>query len=213
MTTRNLAEAILDGGIRSVNFFNGRLLSGEDLSQEQEANSDERKRLGQASGDGIVSGLEVVASTTAGSSGAPVVTVQPGLAINRLGQTLALTNSVDVSLVASSAGATTSTQSLFATCTPPQSGPYVAGAGVYLLTIAPAAGREGRAPVSGLGNVSAFCNTRFNIEGVQFHLLQVNVAQSEFWNKRSPRTNVFTGSARLIRSARIWPARYNAPGE
>jgi hypothetical protein len=179
MTTRNLAEAILDGGIRSVNFFNGRLLSGEDLSQEQEANSDERKRLGQAIGDGIVTGLEVARSTTAGNSGAPVVTVQPGLAINRMGQTLALTKSVDMSLVSSSAGATTSTQSLFATCTPPQSGPYIAGAGVYLLTIAPATGSEGRAPVSGLGNVSAFCNTRYNIEGVQFHLLQVNVAQSE----------------------------------
>jgi len=179
MATRNLAEAILDGGIRSVNFFNGRLLSGEDLSQEQEANSDERKRLGQSIGDGIVTGLEVATSTAAGSSGTPVVTVQSGLAMNRLGQTLILTTSVDVSLVTSNTGATPPTQTLFVTCTPPQSGPYVAGAGVYLLTIAPAAGSEGRAPVNGLGNVSAFCNTRFNIEGVQFHLLQVNVAQSE----------------------------------
>ncbi|HZU03856.1 MAG TPA: hypothetical protein VFA10_29605 [Ktedonobacteraceae bacterium] len=179
MTTRYLTEAILDGGIRSVNFFNGRLLSGEDLSQEQEANSEERKRLGQAIGDGIVSGLEVAKSTTTGNSGLPVVTIQPGLAINRLGQTLVLTKSVDVSLVSSNAGATTSTQSLFVTCTPPQSGPYIAGAGVYLLTIAPAIGSEGRTPVSGLGNVGAFCNTRYNIEGVQFHLLQVNIPQSE----------------------------------
>src|SRR5689334_8128462 len=108
MATRNLAEAILDGGIRSVNFFNASLLSGEDLSQEQEANGEERKRLGQAIGDGIVSGLEVTTSTTAGNTGAPVLTVQPGLAINRVGQTLALTKSVDVSLVSSSAGATTS---------------------------------------------------------------------------------------------------------
>ena len=129
MTTRNLAEAILDDGIRSVNFFNGRLLSGEDLSQEQEANSEERKRLGKAIGDGIVTGLEVSPSTTAANTGTPVVTIQPGLAINRLGQTLALTKSVDVSLIASSAAGTTSTQSLFVTCTPPQSGPYVAGAG------------------------------------------------------------------------------------
>jgi hypothetical protein len=179
MTTRNLAEAILEDGIRSVNFFNGRLLSGEDLSQEQAANSEERKRLGRAIGDGIVSGLEVTASTTGGSTGAPRVTVQPGLAINRLGQTLRLTNSVDVSLIAASAGGTASTQSPFVTCTPPQAGPYIAGAGVYLLTIAPATGSEGRAPVSGLGNVSAFCNTRYTIEGVQFHLLQVSVAQSE----------------------------------
>ena len=32
-----LQQPLTDGGIRSVNFFNGRLLSGKDLSREQAA--------------------------------------------------------------------------------------------------------------------------------------------------------------------------------
>jgi hypothetical protein len=178
MATRNLTEAILDGGIRSVNFFNGRLLSGEDLSQEQVANAEERKRLGQAIGDGIVNGLEVAPSTTAGNTGLPRVTVQPGLAINRLGQTLMLTSGIEISLVAPSTTTTTSTSSLFVTCTPPQSGPYVAGAGVYLLTIAPAFGFAGRAPVSALnvpGAAYSTCGSKDVVEGVKFGLVWLDI--------------------------------------
>src|SRR5258708_36654535 len=62
---------------------------------------------------------------------------------------------------------------------PPQSGVYIAGAGVYLLTIAPATAGEGRAPVSGLGNVTAACNPRYTVEGVQFRLLQLDVTPAE----------------------------------
>ena len=38
MSAAELQTPILDGGIRSVNFFNGRLLTARDLSREQEAN-------------------------------------------------------------------------------------------------------------------------------------------------------------------------------
>src|SRR5437667_104216 len=90
MTTRNLAEAILDSGIRSIHFFNGRLLSGEDLSQEQDANQEERRRAGQAWGEGVAFGLEVAETTGISAKDAPVVTVEAGLAVNRGGPTLAL---------------------------------------------------------------------------------------------------------------------------
>jgi len=51
---------------------------------------------------------------------------------------------------------------------------YVAGAGVYLLTIAPAQATEGRAQTNGLDPTNVACNTDALVEGVQFRLLQVN---------------------------------------
>ena len=69
---------------------------------------------------------------------------------------------------------------LFQDCTPFQPGTYSAGAGVYVLTIAPAAQSEGRAKVSGLGNEDAACNIAFSVEGVQFHLLQIALPPSVF---------------------------------
>jgi len=48
MADRNvlqLQQPLKDGGIRSVNFFNGRLLSGKDLSREQQARREADARL------------------------------------------------------------------------------------------------------------------------------------------------------------------------
>ena len=161
-----------DADIRSVHFFNGRLLSAEDLSQEQNANRDPRLRLGQALGDGIAYGLEV--RETPGSPPlAAQVTITRGLAVNRGGQTLQLHNDTDVFLVRP-LDATTPQTSGFEECDPLKPGVYVAGAGLYLLTIAPASHPEGLAPVSGLGNLAAACNKRFDVESVQFKLLSLN---------------------------------------
>src|SRR5689334_12403521 len=102
MATRQLSEIILDGGIRSVKFFNGRLLSGEDLSKEQEAQRVERRRLGQAIGSGVVSGLDVTEAAGISTNAAPVLSITSGLAINREGQTLALSDGINLSLVKSS---------------------------------------------------------------------------------------------------------------
>lgn len=189
---------ILDGGTYSINFFNGRLLSAEDLSQEQCANRRGRRRLGRAIGDGVAFGLQV--SLTASSSPPPVpsVTIKAGLAVNREGQTLRLLKDVDVSLVrpastssspaltgfgecgsgqrllGESPSSATEEPAVFGECKPIEPGTYVAGAGVYILTIAPAVGSEGRAPVSGLGNIAATCNTRYQVEGIQFGMLALN---------------------------------------
>jgi hypothetical protein len=50
----------------------------------------------------------------------------------------------------------------------------VAGAGVYLLTIAPARSNEGRAPTNGLDPTNVRCNTDATVDGVQFRLLAIN---------------------------------------
>jgi hypothetical protein len=179
MSSVGLLQPILGGGLRTTNFFNGRLLSAEDLTSEQASNQQARARLARAIGDGIVFGLEVRPSASSTAS-VPSVTVQSGLAINRLGHVLALDvpeTGVDVTLVRPSpVGATQlPTSAPFSDCLPPRPGVYVAGTLVYLLVLTPAAGAEGRLPVSGVANIPPTCNTRFSVEGVQFRLLQVDV--------------------------------------
>src|SRR5215207_8978782 len=104
MSATELLEPILQGGIRSINFFNGRLLSAEDLSDEQNANRQGRALVGQAAGEGVVYGLEVARSST-GTNLSPVVTVSAGLALNRRGQALRLPSPTDVALARQADGA------------------------------------------------------------------------------------------------------------
>jgi hypothetical protein len=180
MTLTQLRTPILDGGIKSIHFFNGRLLSAEDLSQEKAANKQARQLLGQSVGDGIAHGLEVRVNSSQSSTQAPVVTVNAGLALNRQGQTLQLTKDVDVALVRPATSTASTVTALFADCQPLQQGPYVVGKGVYLLTIQAASGTEGKAPVSGLGNIDATCNAKYQIDGVQFRLIQLPITAAEF---------------------------------
>lgn len=176
MTPAELLKPILGGGTRSVNFFNGRMLSGEDMSREQEANREAHKQLGRAIGTGIAHGFEVARAASSGTNA--VVTVQPGLAINRTGRVLRLATPIDLSLVRPASGGAVASGSPFGECTPFQSGVYVSGSGVYLLTVAPARAAEGRAPVSGLQG-TADCNTKYLVDGVQFRLLQLDLSASD----------------------------------
>jgi hypothetical protein len=171
MSTRQLSEAITGGAIRSVNFFNGRLLSAEDLNLEQAARRQADALLGKALGEGIAFGLEVRQTASAGSL--PQVNIQAGLAINRRGQAVALADPVDLSLVQPSAAATVPAAA-FRDCKPTQPGVYVTGAGVYLLVMSPAAATEGRAPANGLGNTTPSCGARYKIDAVTFRLISVN---------------------------------------
>src|SRR5215207_5511962 len=168
----SLQQPILDGGIRSINFFNGRLLSARDLTREQSANREADRRLGQAVGEGIAYGLEV-SKSLASTQESPVVTVDSGLAINRIGQTLMLAGKTDVALVRRATPGMGGTEP-FGECAPLQSGTYVAGAGVYLLTLAPAQGTEGRAATHSLENANASCNTDTTVTAVQFRLIQLD---------------------------------------
>jgi hypothetical protein len=167
-----LQQPLADGGIRSVNFFNGRLLSGKDLSREQAARREADARLGRAVGDGVAYGLEIGRDRTLDKPAAPVLRIKAGLAVDRAGQTLRLPADVSVALTrrfgAADAGC------IFANCTPLTGGTYVAGAGVYLLTIAPAQMSEGRAATNGLDPTNVACNTDATVEAVQFRLININ---------------------------------------
>src|SRR5205807_1315751 len=58
-----------------------------------------------------------------------------------------------------------------------QSGVYIAGAGVYLLTVGPASATQGLAEVSGTNTGAAPCNSKYKADGVQFRLVQIDLPQ------------------------------------
>jgi hypothetical protein len=176
MSKIELLEPFLEEGIHNTNFFNGRLLSAEDMQREQAANRLQRQQLGQAIGDGVAHGLEV-RKNRADTSGV-IVSVSAGMAINRLGQALSLPADTDVALVrqkevvAADAG-------LFSPCRTPVATDLISPTGVYILVISPASGYEGQAPASGVvaGDLSARggCRRRDTVEGVQFRLVGVKL--------------------------------------
>ena len=167
-----LHDPILEDGIPFTAYFNGRLLSGEDLARDQQGNREARQRIGQAVGDGIAYGLEVFETAGQSTRTAPIVTVQPGVAVNRSGETLALRTQVDLRLVQSSGDSTGASATTFRVCDERRPGVYVVGDGIYVLAMACAEGAQGRALVSGLGNVASSCNVRTVVQGVQFRLVQ-----------------------------------------
>lgn len=168
-----LQQPLKEGGIRSVNFFNGRLLSSKDLTREQAARRESDWRLGLAAGEGVAFGLEVGRDTTHDKPGAPVTKVASGLAINRKGQALRLL--ADASVALTRRFDAIGENCLFAACEPIAAGTYyVQGAGVYVLTIAPAELSEGKAPTNGLDPTNVRCNTDATVEAVQFRLIPLN---------------------------------------
>jgi len=176
----NLLNPVPSKKIRSVNFFNGRLLAGEDLTTEQVTNRIAHGLLGKAIGDGVVYGLEVTISPQSNTVQSPVLSITPGLAINKNGGSLLLETNTDVALVRPPDGTNGNTVTpIFQDCTPTQTGNYIAGAGVYLLTIGPTTSPEGLAEVSGVSTTTAPCNTKYNIPGVQFRLISIDLQASE----------------------------------
>lgn len=163
---RQLLEPVTDQGVRSVKFFNGRLLVAEDLSQEQAANEARRRQLRRAVGVGVAYGLEV------SGKDARIITVEEGLAFNCQGQAVALGTRIDIDLVTAAEADTTFNNGRcpHQDCESVPSELYVAGEGVYVLLVSPTSTAEGRAEVSGLGNNPAKCNARYCVEGVQFRL-------------------------------------------
>lgn len=174
-----LNEALLetkDSGLWLVNFFNGKLLSAEDLSREQQARELLDRRLGQAVGEGVVRGLEVQIADAAKLR----LNVLAGLAINRRGRPLYLEadTRLDLTLPPAQPGPVTS----FKECDPRPTLGSSLDPGAYLLTLYPAEEGKERAEVSGLGNAVAPCHVRFMAQGVQFRLIPLATALSGYGN-------------------------------
>jgi len=149
----------------------GRLLSAADLRAEQEAQRAHHGRLGRAIGAGIMEGLEVRVESDGSAGRPPVLEIQPGLAINRKGQTLELPARESLALVRSREGDAPG-PCLFRDCSRPLETRVPVGVGLYVLLLAPADGFRERAPQSGLGGDGrvAGCGSRYAVEGVRFRL-------------------------------------------
>ncbi len=159
--------------IRTVNFFNGRLLTARTMDREQQARREADARIGFAMGDGIAAGLEVAFAGNTAPGNRPAATVEAGTAVNRNGHVLRLPARVTLALAEAPAPAADTIACLFDDCAPLATGDYVSGRGLYLLTIGPAFASEGRAEVSGMGDSAAHCATDATVEAVQFRLLLI----------------------------------------
>jgi hypothetical protein len=176
MTDIDLLTPLLDpqSGIRNPNFFNGRLLTAEDLRTFQTANRDQHYLLGRAVGDGVVQGM-MASLTSAGSAiAAPVVAVTAGLAVNRRGRVMALPEDLRVTLAQASTAAVPLTGP-FADCNATSGDVTLTGrvSGPSVLVIRPVSAFQGRAPMRTLdpcGNISG-CGDKESVEGVRFRLV------------------------------------------
>ena len=179
MNEKNLLAPILEGGVRNTHFFQGRLLTAEDLRAEQNANRVRHRLLGQAVGPGVIEGLEVKRQDPTGT--APILTIRPGHAINGGGQVLTLTEETQVTLTQPQETASVAPDAgLFVDCQPPVSDTLAVNSGVFLLVMSPASGFSEKAPKTGLasnGKSAAECDSRWAVEGVQFRLQQFPLAE------------------------------------
>jgi hypothetical protein len=179
----DLDTPFLEDGIRSTHFFNGRLLSAEDLSRDQEAHQLASQRLGRAIGEGIAHGLEVEPPPKeANTLSDPYVIVKRGVALNRLGEVMELGRELEVSLGGSSQqgpAARSANAGAFQRCETVKDTVGTGGAGVYLLVLCSARKKQGkveRNQVSGLGpHNQAPCDWKTVVEGVRFRLLKLEL--------------------------------------
>ncbi|MEK6667934.1 MAG: hypothetical protein AABZ19_03835 [Pseudomonadota bacterium] len=169
-----LGTPITDEAIAAVHFFNGRLLTSRDLSREQDARRTADARVGAATGGGIAWGLEVNASGTGAGTSTGNVRVDPGLALGLAGNSLKLARPFTVTLVQPPSTTTASSDGSFTPCKPLGPGTYVAGDGLFLLTLAPIDQPHDLAPVLAIDNSRTRCNTDVMLEAVQLRLLRVN---------------------------------------
>lgn len=175
MSSRHLFEPITDNGISNVNFFNGRLLTADDLTAVLGAGRDHDRQLAKGIGEGVVHGLEVeLASSSTPTQ--PVVRVGSGLALTRSGNPVALSvPTVDVALVR--APATFPPEAgLFAECEGPAPADGLSNLGVYVFVASPASTLEGSVPMRHSVTNDKFdrCGRRFAVEGVKFRMERVN---------------------------------------
>lgn len=177
MTTSRLAlgQPVADGITPSVNFFNRRLLTGDDLTREQTAQAEARERLGRVVGRGVSHGLGVWRAATQPPGAAPVLIVDAGAAVASDGRVLELTRRVELELSEDVTLPDPGEDAGFADCAPLQQGGAQAGTGVHVLVIGPARTGTGRAAIGGLDDGVAPCAVGYWADGVRLRLVRVNL--------------------------------------
>jgi hypothetical protein len=173
--SKQLNEPITERGILNTNFFNGRLLTAQDLKTDQDAERSQRWQLGQGIGEGVIEGFEVSLVSPGTTGTLPVVAITKGLALNRNGQILTLPDDDQVTLVRQidlpppEAG-------IFGDCGLPTSSFTNLEKGAYLLVVRPASGFREKAPMRNVppNDALAGCGSKYVVEGVQFELIKLD---------------------------------------
>lgn len=168
-----LQRPYLKGGIQRVSWWNGRVLTAEDMRDLQMAVDGSDRQLGEVVGEGVARGF-VVTREPDGTA----VRVTPGRAVNRAGEVLALDNPLRVPLVAPDPRPeAVAAHASFVACADVPASTTPTGTGIYLLTVASAEGTRGSAPAAqpdrGSGE-AADCGPRYTASGVQFRLVGVD---------------------------------------
>lgn len=186
----DLDTVFTSAGIDNIHFFNGRVLTAEDLRGLATADAEHRRRLGRCIGEGIAQGMRVTAL------GGRLVRVGAGLAVSSLGDVVDLPVDVDVDLgspALSDPGP--DRDPLFHECAGSASDPLGIGGAVYVLTVRPAARLTGEAPAATADETGSSCGPRFSREGVRFRRVLVDL------ERLVAATGVPTGSLSLATPA------------
>jgi hypothetical protein len=173
-----------EDGLQAPHYFNGRLLSAEDLQADQRSVLQRESWLGRASGYGVIEGLMVTqANTTNVQTNATSVQITAGIGLNRQGQIVRLPKDFILTLTPPAAHAqqtSVTDTGRFTSCDVQST---VRGdatpAGIYLLTALPASHFEGLAPMKQMaGSVtmstssdSAGCGSKWEVEGIRFKII------------------------------------------
>lgn len=163
--TARLNEPIATQAAPRTAFFNGRLLSAEDLQREQALRAGGDALLAQLVGCGIAQGLGVDSEARADQPGRSLQ-IEAGLGVTPSGQIIAL-EAVAIDL--SPAAADGVAGGGFANCVAAPSDAQAPGAGLYLLALTPDWQPLGRADTV-LGEVGA-CNRSVEQPAVRVRLL------------------------------------------
>ncbi len=175
MSSRQLLEPITDSGIENVNFFNGRLLTADDLSAVLDSGRGHDRQLAKGIGEGVVHGLEVELITPLAAT-QPVVRVSGGLALCRSGNPVALSlPTVDVALV-KSAQTFAAEAGVFKECLGPGVADNLSKLGIYVFVASPASVYEGSVPMrhSVSNDRVDSCGRRYAVEGVKFRMERID---------------------------------------
>lgn len=137
MDQKGLNQPVTTGGVRLPTFYNGRVLTAEDLQQLQAAEGALRQQVARAGGSGVAWGLTCTAKTTS-------IEVDGGLAVAADGSLLFLADAVEVLVT----GVTnkSSTAVGFQDCGLKISPQSLTGEAPYLLVVGPAQATVDSAP-------------------------------------------------------------------